>query len=264
MAAAIRVVTVQRGEDPREATMVAFGGAGPMFAVSLADVFGIGHVIVPAAAGVASAAGLLHADLSVEQLRTKVLPADFSSGDEVTAIFADLRAAAVRELEQDPSAVVIQHSIDLRYRGQAHQLPVQVPPEELVEPGFGALLARFRSVYQSAYGVALDAPAELVTYRVRATFPFPSPERADGHAALDATAVARGTRRATFAAGDGGRGVPVFRYDDLGAGQCLQGPAFVEGSESTTLVPPGTELRLDGSGNMHLRSAAPAAESVPS
>jgi N-methylhydantoinase A len=267
MAAAIRVVTVQRGEDPREATMVAFGGAGPMFAVSLAEVFGIGHVIVPAAAGVASAAGLLHADLSVERLRTKVLPADASAGDEVAAIFAQLRAAAIEELGQDPSDVVIQHSVDLRYRGQAHQLSVPAPQEELTEPGFGALLARFRSVYQSAYGVALDAAAELVTYRVRATCPFPRAEPAARPGTVDGPPASRGVRRATFAAGDGPSGgldVPVYRYDDLSAGQRLYGPAFVEGTESTTLVPPGTELHLDGSGTMHLRSAAPAAESVPS
>ena len=79
MASAIRVVTVQRGEDPRDATMVAFGGAGPMFAVRLAEVFGISHIVVPAGAGVGSAVGLLHADLSVERLRTKVLPATAQS-----------------------------------------------------------------------------------------------------------------------------------------------------------------------------------------
>jgi N-methylhydantoinase A len=119
-------------------------------------------------------------------------------------------------------------------------------------------------VYQSAYGVALEAPAELVTFRVRATCPFPGAQPAGSHGAAAAPATSRSTRRATFAAGDGGLDVPVFRYDDLAAGQLLHGPAFVEGSESTTLVPPATELRVDGSGNMHLRSAAAAAESVPS
>ncbi|MCW2549183.1 MAG: hypothetical protein JWN96_3643 [Mycobacterium sp.] len=262
MAAAIRVVTVQRGEDPRDATMVGFGGAGPMFAVALADVFDIAHVIVPAAAGVGSAVGLLHADLSVERLRTKVLPATDGSRAELGTIFAELRRTALAELGQHPNDVVVQHSIDLRYRGQAHQLPVPVLAEELDEPGFGAILTRFRSVYQTAYGVALEAPAELVTYRVRATCPFGSELPTSAAAPLDVDEPKpHDWRVATFSAAGGFLDVPVFRYDDLPLGARLTGPAFIEGSESTTLVPPDVELSLDGLGNMHLHSAASAAGS---
>jgi N-methylhydantoinase A len=252
MAAAIRVVTVQRGEDPRDATMVAFGGAGPMFAVRLAEVFGITHVVVPAAAGVGSAIGLLHADLSVERLRTKVL--SVTAGSEVADIFASLRESALTELGQDPSDVVVQHSIDLRYRGQAHQLPVPVSADELDEPGFGALLTRFRSVYQTAYGVAQDAPAELVTYRVRATRPFGGALPVPVEPLTSAEAPKpHATRLATFSAAAGFLDVPVYRYSDLALGSRLAGPAFVEGTESTTLVPPDVELTLDGLGTMHLR-----------
>lgn len=262
MAAAIRVVTVQRGEDPREATMVAFGGAGPMFAVPLADVFGMEHVIVPAAAGVGSAVGLLHADLSIEKLRTKVLPASAESSAELTAVFEQLRSAAIAELGQDPADVVLQHSVDLRYRGQAHQLPVPVEAAELDDPELVALLARFRDVYRTAYGVALDAPAELVTYRVRATSPFAGEPGAPATIPPSAPAPQpHGWRLATFSAAGGFVEVPVFRYPQLAPGTRITGPAFVEGTESTTLVPPEVELTLDTLGNMHLRSAATAAGS---
>jgi N-methylhydantoinase A len=265
MAAAIRVVTVARGEDPREATMAAFGGAGPMFAVRLAEVFGIEHVIVPGAAGVASAAGMLHADLSVERLRTKVLPAGEASRGEVAAIFAELRADALAELGVDPddSGLVVAHSVDLRYRGQAHQLSVPVPRDDLDEPGYAAILARFREVYRTAYGVAQDLPAELVTYRVRATVSFgdTAPSGTDAVAAMTGagrTPIPKGSRRATFAAGDGFVDVPVFGYDDLAPGDRLVGPVLIEGSESTTLVPPDVEVRLDGIGTMHVRPTAAA------
>ncbi len=262
MASAIRVVTVQRGEDPRDATMVAFGGAGPMFAVRLAEVFGISHIVVPAAAGVGSAAGLLHADLSVERLRTKVLAAGEESRAQVQAIFAELREGAVGELGQDPRDVIVHHAIDLRYRGQAHQLSVPVSGADLDEPGLAGVLTRFRQVYQTAYGVALDAPAELVTYRVRATCPFTTGGSTGVESVSTTSAPAPAHhRRATFGAADGFVDVPVHRYSALAPGNRLRGPAFVEGSESTTLVPPGVDLAVDALGNMHLRTAAAAAGS---
>ncbi len=256
MASAIRVVTVERGEDPRDATMVAFGGAGPMFAAALAEVFGISHIVVPAGAGVGSAVGLLHADLSVERLRTKVLPATEQSRSAMSDIFTDLSAAALAELGQDPRDVVLHHSIDLRYRGQAYQLPVAVTAQELREPGLVAVLARFRVVYQTAYGVALDVPAELVTYRVRATCPFTSasPQSIPTVAAVPAPQPV-GRRRSTFGSIAEFYDVPVIRYESLTPGMRLNGPAFVEGTESTTLVPPGIELTLDALRNMHLRPA---------
>ena len=257
MASAIRVVTVQRGEDPRDATMVAFGGAGPMFAVRLAEVFGIAHVIVPAAAGVGSAAGLLVADLSVERSRTRVLVAAAGSEPEVAGIVAALRTEVIDELGQDPAAVQVHVSVDLRYRGQAHQLTVDAAADELSEPGFGALLTRFRDVYQREYGVAQDGPAELVTYRVRATSPFTAAAQRPGASPSPSTPPPSGSRTATFAAGDGGMPVAVHRSGDLPAGAELLGPAFVDGPESTTLVPPGFVLTVDAVRNLHLRPVSP-------
>jgi N-methylhydantoinase A len=253
MAAAIRVVTVQRGEDPREAVMVGFGGAGPMFAVDLARVFGMGRVVVPAAAGVGSAAGLLHADLSVEELRTRVLAATEANFPAVAAIFEELKAAALEVIGQDPATVEWRYGIDMRYHGQAHQLPVPLSEADLAE-GPAPVLAAFREVYERAYGVAQQQAAEFVTYRVRAICPF-----APGTAPEDEPAVsqsadvqAAGSRRATFAAEVGFVDVPVYARADLRAGHRLLGPALVEGPESTTLVPPGALLTVDALATMNL------------
>jgi N-methylhydantoinase A/oxoprolinase/acetone carboxylase beta subunit len=253
MAAAIRVVTVQRGEDPREAVMVGFGGAGPMFAVDLARVFGMGRVVVPAAAGVGSAAGLLHADLSVEELRTRVLAATEANFPAVAATFDELKAAALDVIGQDPATVEWRYGIDMRYHGQAHQLPVPLSEADLAE-GPAPILAAFRAVYERAYGVAQQQAAEFVTYRVRAISPFASGAAAgnESPASEPGAVQAAGSRRATFTAEDGFVDVPVYARAQLRAGHRVLGPALVEGPESTTLVPPGALLTVDALGTMNL------------
>jgi N-methylhydantoinase A/oxoprolinase/acetone carboxylase beta subunit len=226
-----------------------------MFAVDLARVFGMSRIVVPAAAGVGSAAGLLHADLSVEELRTRVLAATDDNFPAVTAIFDELKEAALEAIGQDPARVEWRFDIDMRYRGQAHQLPVPVSDADLAE-GVEPVLAAFRAVYESAYGVAQPLPAEFVTYRIRAICPFAptAPARQDPVADIrqPAAPAPSGLRRATFSAGDGFLDVPVFRRSDLQAGQRLAGPAFVEGPESTTLVPPGALMSVDTLGTLQL------------
>ncbi len=252
MAAAIRVVTVQRGEDPRDAVMVAFGGAGPMFAVDLARVFGMSRIVVPAAAGVGSAAGLLHADLSVEELRTRVLAATTANMPAVAAIFAELKAATLEAIKQEAGRIGWRYGIDMRYHGQAHQLPVPISEHNLAA-GPEPVLAAFRAVYESSYGVAQDLPAEFVTYRIRAVCPFEAGNVAAPEAIAGSTQVSpAGSRPATFRAEDGFVDVAVYRRADLHAGHRLTGPAFVEGPESTTLVPPEALLTVDTLGTMHL------------
>jgi N-methylhydantoinase A/oxoprolinase/acetone carboxylase beta subunit len=222
-----------------------------MFAVDLARVFGMSRIVVPAAAGVGSAVGLLHADLSVEQLRTRVLAADEAHFPAVMDIFAQLSATALESLGQDPSRVLLRRSIDIRYRGQAHQLPVPLTEQDL-NAGPDAVLAAFRGVYESTYGVAQEAPAEFVTYRVRALAPFDAGQPVIAESAAGQGVMPAGSRRATFSAGEGFVDVPVLRRADLGSGYRVTGPAFVEGPESTTLLPPGALLTVDTLETLHL------------
>ena len=136
MAAAIRVVTVQRGIDPRDFTLVAFGGAGPMHAVRLAEMFGIRSVAVPFAAGVASAVGLIGADLGVELVQTRIVDlagAERRRTSKPVSPSSPRRARA--ELAEEPGATfIVTRSADVRYRGQAYHLTVPVPDHRSPPP----------------------------------------------------------------------------------------------------------------------------------
>ena len=214
MTRALRVVSVERGIDPRELTLVAFGGAGPLHACSLAEELGIARVVVPRASGVLSALGLAAADLR----RDYVAPA--ASG------FAGLEERAEREL---PGAE-LRLLVDARYRGQSHELTVDAADWE---HGLG-------DAHERRYGFRLDGEPELVARRLVATVARPRP-------ALRAAVPAgeAGARRAYL---DGGwTDVPV-----LGPGAGVAGPAIVELPEATCLVRPGWAGEPDAAGTLVL------------
>ena len=167
MAAAIRVVTVQRGIDPRGLTLVAFGGAGPMHAVRLAEMFGIGSVAVPLAAGVASAVGLVGADLHVEVVQTRVVDLAGADPAELEAAFTELADQARAELADEPgTAFEITRAADVRYRGQAYHLTLPVPDPPMSADDVAALATSFRARFEEAYGIALDLPTQIHNLRV--------------------------------------------------------------------------------------------------
>ena len=167
MAAAIRVVTVQRGIDPRGLTLIAFGGAGPMHAVRLAEMFGISTVAVPLAAGVASAVGLVGADLHVELVQTRVVELADADAEELEAAFGELADQARAELADEPgTAFEVTRSADVRYRGQAYHLTLPVPAPPIDADEVAALAASFRERFEDAYGIALDLPTQIHNIRV--------------------------------------------------------------------------------------------------
>ena len=167
MAAAIRVVTVQRGIDPRGFTLVGFGGAGPMHAVRLAEMFGISSVAVPLAAGVASAVGLVGADLHVELVQTRVVDLAGADPAELEAAFAELADQARAELADEPgTAFEITRSADVRYRGQAYHLTLPFPTRRSSADDVAALATSFRARFEEAYGIALDLPTQIHNLRV--------------------------------------------------------------------------------------------------
>ena len=126
MVAAIRIVTIQRGIDPRDFTLVGFGGAGPIHLARLAAAFGIRQVVVPWAAGVASAIGLVAADPTVTQVRTTVIDATDADPDAINGWFTELEGRAAKALECEPEVITFHRTIDARYPGQVHQLAVPV------------------------------------------------------------------------------------------------------------------------------------------
>ena len=255
MAAAIRVVTVQRGIDPRGLTLVAFGGAGPMHAVRLAEMFGIGSVAVPLAAGVASAVGLVGADLHVEVVQTRVVDLAGADPAELEGAFAELADQARAELADEPgTAFEITRSADVRYRGQAYHLTLPVPDPPMSAAAVDTLAASFRARFAEAYGIALDLPTQIHNLRVhvvRVVEKFAPRARALTDAGPSAARV--GERDVVFPA-SGTAAVLTALYDRtrLAPGDRFGGPAVIAAPESTIVVPPHTRAEVDAYGTVLL------------
>jgi len=246
MARALRVVSVQRGVDPRGLTLVSFGGAGGLHVCALAEALGMSRALVPIHGGVLSALGMLVAPRGRQLSRTRVQPFD---GAAVTAIEAELEAmaaqgrAALAAEGVAPEALQLQPSLDLRYRGQAYTLNVPWA-------GVAATEAAFHAAHAHRFGHRLAVAVELVNVRlgVRASATaLRLTPIADGVAAAPATA-------AVIYGEDSP--VPVWRRAELRAGQELAGPALVTEPVATSFIARGWRGQVDCWGNLLLSVAA--------
>ena len=232
MAQAVRVVTVERGIDPREMALVAFGGAGPLHAAQIAGELGMRRVIAPLAAGVLSALGLVLSERRRDVLRSVLLTGDRVTRDEVAATVRSLGDEGRRDL-REPDAE-LRATYDLRYAGQAFELSV----DGALEPDPAELRTSFDRAHEQRYGYSdPDAELELVTVRVAAAVP--------GASLPDANSLgspASSTRSALF---DG----EWLDTAVLGPGEAsVEGPAIFELPGSTLVVPPGWHARADADG----------------
>jgi N-methylhydantoinase A len=234
MTRALRVISVERGLDPREFALVAFGGAGGMHACALADELGMRTLVVPKAAGVLSALGLAISDVRrdyVEALLGALDPA------RLEGAFAELEARAREDLE-DPQ---LARAADLRYHGQSFELTVDA--DELQ-----SLAARFHAAHERRYGYRMEEePVELVNVRVTATLAVEKPALKEAPTEDDGRG---GRRRASFE-GDWTE-VDVFDRGRMGAGAEVVGPAIVEFAEATCVVERGWAGRVDEAGSLVL------------
>ncbi|GLW62678.1 methylhydantoinase [Actinomadura rubrobrunea] len=241
MGAAVHVVTVRRGIDPRGFTLVALGGAAPTHAVRLAERFGIGRVLVPPQAGVGSAAGLLEADLAVERARTFLAPVAAltspSGGDALgglAAVLADLERAARADLQADGPGTVAR-SVGMRFVGQAHAFTVDLPPGPVTPEVVHHAAEEFYKRYRESYGIELRDPVEVTTARVRVVLPAGS--AAAVGAARTGPPTPTGTRSVWL---DGAfRDVPVHARAGCAPGAELPGPCLVTEPQCSLLIPPG-------------------------
>ena len=246
MARALRVMTVERGVDPRGYALLAFGGAGPMHAAAIARELGMARILCPPTSGVLAALGLVVGERRRDVQRSLLLSGERLSGEAVAAAFADL-AGRARAALGDENAV-LRATYELRYRGQAFELPIDRDGEAPAAPG--DLRAAFADLHEERYGYVDDgADVELVTLRVTAVTPGAqaSPGRAGS------TASPAGSRPAVF---DGEtleaavwRGAPE-------PGARIEGPAVVELPESTLVAPPGWAGEVDPTGAVRLELAA--------
>jgi len=245
MVGAIRVVSVERGHDPRDFVLVPFGGAGPLHGVALAELLGISTILIPPAPGVLCAEGLLAADLKAEFHRT--LPfAGIPDAEAANALVVALRAEAEAWLTTEmvpEEARGIEAVALMRYHGQGGELAV---------PWIGDVstaVAAFHAAHQGLYGFVMSAPVELVTLRVEAVGRMPTPvlPRLEAHGVLAPVEQ----RVVHFVSGS--VEVPVFARDQLGAGARFDGPAVVTQLDATTIVPPGWSVEVDASGGLLVR-----------
>jgi len=237
MMRALRVISVERGLDPREFALLAFGGAGGMHACALAEELGMETVLVPRAGGVLSALGLAISDLRRDYVRPYLGDLEEVDEGKFEEKFEDMENTAAKDLE-DPEHT---RRADLRYRGQSFELTVEAGSLEELEK-------RFHDAHEQRYGYRMDDErVELVNLRLIATVPVDKPEPEEQQAEGEAEA---GGREANF---DGEwQEVPVLDREQMGQGSEVSGPAIVEFKESTCVVRPGWRGAVDGVGTLIL------------
>jgi N-methylhydantoinase A len=256
MMRAIRAVSVERGRDPRQFALLAFGGNGPLFAAGIAAELGIGRVIVPPLPGVFSAFGLLVADAEHhvrQSLRTRL---DSADGEQIARVLATLTAAGAERLAQDgfpPSRRMFQYSAAARYVGQSSEIEVALPDfTGTVVPA--TIAGLFGEEHERTYGFRAppDEPVELIGLSVIARG---IPERARLPDRIPPFAAAMwGSRRAWFP-DDGWIDTPVVDRAELD-GTPRDGPLIVQEYDATCLVPRGANASLDAFGNIRLEIGA--------
>jgi N-methylhydantoinase A len=259
MELATRVVSIERGYDPRNLALVATGGSGPAHACRLANVLGIRTIVIPAAAGVASAIGLLSADVKFDQVRTFFSHLETVDLARVMSMFDEMEkevAAVILETSGEaPSR--IERVVDLRYVGQGYEVPVPVPLGELTPEDMKAVRVAFEREYEQRYGfTSPDQAVEATSWKVTAFGPASRLElpRADRTVERVADAL-REVRPAYFPEQGGYVETPAYDRYRLFPGAEVLGPAIIEERESTTVIPPDMAAVCDDYGNVLVRLA---------
>jgi N-methylhydantoinase A len=260
MAKAIRVISVQRGHDPRDYTLTAFGGAGPLHAARLAKELDIKRILVPRNPGILCAMGLLLTDLRADFAATRLLPLEAGVLGDIETAFATLtkQADAWFAHEEIPAdARRLTRTIDMRYAGQNYELAIPLPEGPITAKTLDLLAQGFAEAHQRMYGFLADnEPVQLVTFRLEATgLVSKATLKAHQPVGPDASHAIRETRDVWLAESREFVTCPVYARDDLKAGNRFSGPAIVEQMDATTLVPPGWSARVDSYLNLILEAA---------
>jgi N-methylhydantoinase A len=243
MEKAIRVISVERGHDPRRFVLVAFGGGGPLHACSLASALRIDTVLIPAMPGALSAVGILLADAVRDYSRTVMLPGD--AIESLAIPFAEMEQQGQAEFASESLAFEVHRSVDLRYRGQGYELNVSYDPASPI-----AAIEAFHQLHLQRYGFSdPQRLIEIVNLRLRAVAPAPAyvpPEeeliRGDGSEAC------YGERQIVF---DGSSmRSRLYNREALNPGSILHGPAMITEYTSATVLPPGCYAQIDGYRNI--------------
>jgi N-methylhydantoinase A len=243
MEKAIRVISVERGHDPRDCTLVAFGGGGPLHACALARALRIPRVLVPAMPGALSAVGILLADAVRDYSRTVMLPGD--AIDSIASVFAEIQQRALADFTAEGLTGNAIHTLDIRYRRQGYELNVPSDPNSPADT-----IAGFHQLHQQRYGFSDEArPVEIVSLRLRIVAPAGpySPPRTPSPPAR-ATPTPHATRQVYF--NGAFLPTPLYRRDALTTGDHIHGPAMITEYTSATVLPPHAQADVDELSNL--------------
>jgi len=240
MERAIRVISVERGHDPRDYALLAFGGGGPLHGCSVAERLGISTVIVPSTAGVLSALGMLMANVKRDRVQSVLKLSSEISERELEALYSAMADQIFEELNiSDSSAMRLMREIEFRYRGQAYEIPISVERELRLSQ----LEAQFHETHQKLFGYSLtDHPTEIVSLRVEGIVHADSielPRVAECSERLEPKT------REIYLSPNQPSTANIYDRSTLRLNDTIAGPAVIEGSDSTILVPNDWKLRID-------------------
>jgi N-methylhydantoinase A len=261
MVNAIKLISVNRGHDPRDFTLIAFGGGGGMHACALAKELGIKKVVIPNLSGVFSAWGMLLSDLRRDYLQTQVVEMKGpEAASQINDAFSDLEELALREYSAediDPAKVHFLRYGRCRYQNQEHSTEIDLPGGVITSETMAAILEHFHTNYEREYTYRLAAPVELVCYHLIAIAEVdklvPEKCRATGRASADAV---KGHREVDFIEA-GIHTATLYDGDALEPGMSFTGPAIIEESGTTVVIPPSLPCGVDDYGNYQISLASP-------
>jgi N-methylhydantoinase A len=259
---AIRAVTVQRGHDPREFRLAAYGGAGPMLAAYLARELSIPEVIVPIAPGVTSALGLLLSDVRLDFQRSILKREDEINAGELDNIFGDLIETASQHLQREgftADRTLVIRQVDIQYFGQAKYLTIPVPEGPFTQDSLRGVVQAFLLAHEREYGYTMPPEVsriEIANVRVTGRGLQPAARSAQLEAGTPETCSRVGGTRDVYFLGEADP-VPasVFWRAAVDSGSLIRGPAVIEQKDTTIVVPPGTSARVDKQKNLILTTA---------
>jgi len=254
MMGAVRVISVEQGEDPRDFTLVAFGGAGPLHAADVARNMGMRKVLVPPRPGLLSAIGLLHADVRGDFSLTRLLRAEPANLKALNRGFETLKKRGTAWLKAEgESQASFEWSADLRYFGQNFELAVEVRSDRLQEAALARLVNAFHHRHKDYYGYDMrEQPVEIVNLRLVVMAKRRTPPHEKALAKRGAVQQALIGKRKVWYPGSGFVMTPVYDRDRLPAESRLIGPAIIEQMDATTVVPPKARLKNDALGYLHV------------
>jgi len=262
---AMRLISIQRGYDPRDFVLVAFGGAGPLHANALARELDIPTVLIPPNPGIATALGMLMTDIKHDFVATRRQRLADLSSESLEEFFAGFMQQGEAILEAEgvpPSQRRVLRTVDLRYQGQSHELPVSVPSEILEPEHLIALAEQFHKAHEHAYGYAApEDPIELVNIRLTALGISPKSESVNlpkGNG--DVSSAIKDHREVWFSEASGTMPCPILDRSLLRRDDQVPGPAIIEELDSTTVVHPNYQARVDRSGNLLITKELPSSD----